>query len=378
MLRELFTNQRKSRKRHLMFPQPPQLSTSDAYANAITSKHHTIDNRMTSHYNKHLTTLHGNNVQSDGCIKSPDQIYEEYNTINNTTDVNSIDYDNNTKQLLYMKMDNKPLQNNYEITMKHISKPHSDVQQQQQEEEEEQLHMEHLSLNDNNNGSTMEQQHNPLSSFHNKPSRQQKRNKHQTSDTNSVKSGHSNRLNTLQQYISTIETNKTEKNNVIEQKMKQLNKLQMNVDLLHSKLKTLNKEHKSNMKSNRTMLKENDMFTYAGGRAYENSIYVNRNVIDYRKELASMKSQIDTLQNETNTYHNVYIQEDKVLVGLKDEVLKYHNMNNALIKGKESTQNEIMKYNNKINNLKSKINLIEKESAQFMLNVDLLVHESGK
>ena len=361
-----------------MFPEQPQLSINDTYANAITKRQYTVDNKMMmEQFNKRGTTLQG-----EGRGKSPDQIYEEYNTlsnnINNTIDV---DYDGNSnvKQLLYMKMNNdergcnsnnignsnsngnKPLLNNYEITMKHISKPE-----------------EHVLRNGNDDGSTaiVQQQR---SNDNNKPSsRQQKRNKpNQASTTHySHKSGHSNRLNTLQQYISTIENNKTTKNNAIDLKMKQLNNLQMNVDLLTNKLKTLNKEHKSNMKSNRTLLKENDIFTNAGDRACENSIYVNRTVTDYRKELSLMKTQIHTLQTETNAYHNTYIQEDKALVSLKDEVLKYHNMTNLVIKGKESIHNEIMKYNNKINNLKSKINLIENETTQFMHNVDLLVHES--
>ena len=397
MLRELYNNNnnnRKSRKRRLMFPEQPQLSISDAYANAVTMRQYTVDNRMMmEQFNKRRTTT----IQGEGRGKSPDQIYEEYNTlsnnINNTIDV---DYDgsSNVKQLLYMKMkndergnnsnnngnSNKPLLNNYEITMKHISKPYSDIQQREEHVLRGNDNNDNNDNDDDDYSSTAIVQQQPSNNNNNKPSsRQQKRNKHnQTSTTHYShnKSGHSNRLNILQQYISTIESNKTTKNTIIDQKMKQLNNLQMNVDLLTNKLKTLNKEHKSNMKSNRTLLKENDIFTNAGDRACENSIYVNRTVTDYRKELSLMKTQIHTLQTETNTYHNAYIQEDKALVSLKDEVLKYHNMTNLVIKGKESVHNEIMKYNNKINNLKSKINLIENETTQFMHNVDLLVHES--
>ena len=314
MLRELFVQKRKPRTRHLMFPKQPQLSTSaEPCASAITRRQYTIDSR-TSLHNKHLT-LQGNNIQSNSTMKSPCQLYNEYNTLN-TTDVNTVEYeyDSNAKQLLYMKMDNdehkrrsvndgdnnfkdNDVPNNYELTMKHINKPQYDTQQK----EEQELNNNHTSHNENNSSTT--EQHKSLS--HHKLPRKQKRNKHQ-SDAHSLRSGHSNRLNTLQQYISTIETNKTEKNNITEEKTKQLNQLQMNVDLLNNKLKALNKEHKSNMKSNRTMLKENDMFAFAGDRASENSIYVNRNVTEYKKELALMKAQIHTLQNERNKYHNLY------------------------------------------------------------------------
>ena len=91
-----------------------------------------------------------------------------------------------------------------------------------------------------------------------------------------------------------------------------------------------------------------------------------------------MKNRVNDLMENTEKLRKMYIDEDKELMKLKDDVMKFHNLNNEVVKGREGVRNQISMYNNKIFNLKNSISLIESKSAQFMRNVNLLVKESGK
>ena len=197
-------------------------------------------------------------------------------------------------------------------------------------------------------------------------------------DTSSIQTGYSSRLSTLQQYISQIKTNTNGKNVVIEKKADKVKRLQNTVDILTSKIKSLNKEQKSNTKSHRNLLRENDIYLSAGDRASENSMYINKVFVDYKTELTEMKNRVNDLMENTEKLRKMYIDEDKELMKLKDDVMKFHNLNNEVVKGREGVRNQISMYNNKIFNLKNSISLIESKSAQFMRNVNLLVKESGK
>jgi hypothetical protein len=202
--------------------------------------------------------------------------------------------------------------------------------------------------------------------------------KQKDNDTSSIRTGYSSRLSTLQQYISQIKTNTNGKNVVIEKKANKVKRLQNTVDILTSKIRSLNKEQKYNNKSHRNLLNENDIYLSAGDRAIESSMYINKVFYVYKNELTEMRNKVNDLIEETEKMRKMYIDEDKELIKLKDEVMKFHNLNNEVVKGREGVKNQITMYNNKIFNLKDSITRIENKSEQFMRNVNLLVKESEK
>ena len=389
MLRELCTVRKKGKTRQLQFPLNPQISgDQESNSKVITKRNYTSEN--TSMYNK---KPHGLSLQ-DYKIS-----YDNYGTTTATSNQTYAYGESDTVVSDYPKSkpiklvkDNIP----FPTTANRVLKVNDKRQTNPTEHKDMMLNIDKDKIEPQpetlntkpsiditkcnstyrtiakSTSSTRSPSHKHLVQTKSQNSKQK------DNDTSSIRTGYSSRLSTLQQYISQIKTNTNGKNVVIEKKANKVKRLQNTVDILTSKIRSLNKEQKYNNKSHRNLLNENDIYLSAGDRAIESSMYINKVFYVYKNELTEMRNKVNDLIEETEKMRKMYIDEDKELIKLKDEVMKFHNLNNEVVKGREGVKNQITMYNNKIFNLKDSITRIENKSEQFMRNVNLLVKESEK
>lgn len=186
------------------------------------------------------------------------------------------------------------------------------------------------------------------------------------------------KLNMLQNFISDIKSHKTSKKTILEKKEMKKNKLQTNVEILKNNIRSIIKAKKYNTRSNREILNENDRLINMGERAYEQSNYIVRELPLLRTEIDEMKKQMDQCNQTTQMYRNEFIECDRNLLSLKDEIKKKNTAISNLMKEKEKIQNDLIIIQKKIQYLNDKIKGIEIGSNEFMNSVALLYKESDQ
>lgn len=189
---------------------------------------------------------------------------------------------------------------------------------------------------------------------------------------------HQDKLGMLQNYISVIKDKEENKNKIIENTQKKKDILQLKVDTLNTNLKSLNRENKANTKSNKTLLKQNDYYSLAGDKAIESSMFLQKELKPLKNEVTSMEEQIKSLNDETLKYRNTYLEHERDLLSMQDEIKRMNHTNKTLSKDKEQILNELTFLHKKNQTLIDRINFIEMENQQFMHNVGKLIKDGYK
>ena len=189
---------------------------------------------------------------------------------------------------------------------------------------------------------------------------------------------HQDKLGTLQNYISVLKDKEENKNRIIENTQKKKDILQLKVDTLNTNLKSLNRENKANTKSNKTLLKQNDYYSLAGDKAIESSIFIQKELKPLKSEVTSMEEQIKLLNDETLKYRNTYLEHERDLLSMQDEIKRMNHTNKTMSKDKEQILNELAFLHKKNKTLLDRISFIDMENQQFMHSVGKLLKEGYK
>lgn len=194
-----------------------------------------------------------------------------------------------------------------------------------------------------------------------------------------IRSSHStNRLQTLESFISQIKHNVYEKSKpIITSKSKAKDKLKNNVDILSSNMRTIHRETKVNSQLNKVIVKENERLISSGERAVRDTYFMNKELPWLRNEIDEMKTLIAQHNEETRYIRNDSIQIERETLLAKDEIKKTNGQIALILKQKEKFGNAIVLIHKHIETMKEKIRKQDRLSDELMNSVKTLVDQSS-
>ena len=182
------------------------------------------------------------------------------------------------------------------------------------------------------------------------------------------------KLKILEEYICQIKENSTNINEIkIEELQKSKKKLENNVNILSSKIRTNKKKVKNNIKLKNDLELEKEKVLGDSNKANQDAFSLKKELPSNRVEIEIMKNQIAQIKEETKGINNYADDIERQTMEIKDELKKINVKITKGIKERDFITNEINSLNKKCAILRNKIDKAENSANEFLYNVGQLV-----